>query len=1548
MVLTVIRNDRLFSSTLPPEVRGKHWVNDIDEQGEKRALTSIEAIDGIWTMCPCEGVELVMSNGEPVESVPLHHDEGLYRLRRKGEQFISLLVEKPGPSDKTFTKLGFKNDTVISIGRSPDCSFVLASPFVSSRHALLRLVGQEFTVIDTKSANGVFVNGQVIAKGGAVPLKVGDVIYILGLKIMVGKQFIAFNNPGGRLTVNKDLVQVPYAVQKLESQSEDSQITFETDYFYRSPRIKRSVEHKEFDIEEPPAATVEEDTPAIVRIGPSLGMALASVMMGLFMVTNMMGGSGSPLRALPMIGMMVTMVLGAVLWPNLSKSYNTKKAAEKEAKRRVTYAAYLDKVRSELLAESALQAEILMENRISVGECFERVIARDRRLFERTGMQDDFLELRIGMGDVELDAAVKWPQDKLSLEEDALKMRVLEFSRIPQIVQGVPLALSLVEDFATGIVGDRADAFAFLRGLVVQIVALHAPNEVKIVLFGNGEERPEWEFMCALPHVFDDAFASRFIATSNDEASEVSLRIERELQQRRESQKVDVVTDYGIYYVVLVTNHSLASKVDCIKSINSQRKNLGFSTLTLAGDIRNLPKECTRIIDLGTRCAGQENQVAQLFNPNDATGSQKTFSPDIFVRMDQADTLTAALADIEMDTAQGSAKLAKSVGFLEMFEAAKVEHLNVVSRWQENNPCVSLATPVGIDTGGGHFLLNIHEDYHGPHGLIAGMTGSGKSEFIICYILSLAVNYRPDELSFVLIDYKGGGLAGAFDNEKARLPHLAGTITNLDGAAINRSLISIQSELRRRQDAFNQARDVAGLGTMDIYKYQELRRQGVVNDPIPHLLIISDEFAELKSQQPEFMDQLISAARIGRSLGVHLILATQKPSGVVNDQIWSNARFKVCLKVAEAADSREMLKRPDAAELVDAGRFYLQVGYNEYFALGQSAYAGTKYRALERFVKKKDNSVVLISNTGRGLLSTKPEMRGEATGSTMPESVAILDHLVAVSEDLKLKAPALWLEPIPALITSDSLLEKYSQEGGLSLGDSGVLEPIIGELDDPYNQQQLPLSLPLTVEGNVLIYGSTGSGKATLVSSMLYTLLKTHSPRTFNAYLLDFGAETLGAFREAPHVGDVVFATDAERIERLFRMLVDELERRRKILSVYDGGFVAYTQQNNPPEPLPSILVVIHGFEIFTELFEKQLDGLAGLTRDGLRCGISFVLTCTRANGVSYRLLPNFKQKLALKLNSNDDYLSILGSMRNVVIPHDYARGLVKLDKIYEFQGAQASVDGRESETIRALCHKLALQVAKTGPQAYRAWSIPALPEVVTAASLTDTIDFAQQVPLGFAKDSIEVATFDFKRTPVLMVLGEDEMLEARFLAGLIEVLRRAEKVPTIILDPDSLLKDSIDRYNEKYESSAGNPVAYFASRADVTGFLGDVFEGNRVIEGSFLIGVSLKSIVESLDSTLKTGFEQFVTTGAYRHLRGLVLSGEPSRFSSFGFEAWYRELASFGDGVWVGDGFGNQNTLKTGRILPLFREQLKKDFGFLVFKGNATLIKHVVADEDQ
>lgn len=274
---------------------------------------------------------------------------------------------------------------------------------------------------------------------------------------------------------------------------------------------------------------------------------------------------------------------------------------------------------------------------------------------------------------------------------------------------------------------------------------------------------------------------------------------------------------------------------------------------------------------------------------------------------------------------------------------------------EKNNSSKSLAVPLGARAAGDYVYLNLHEKAHGPHGLVAGTTGSGKSEILQSYILSLAVNFNPYEVAFLLIDYKGGGMSKMF----TALPHLLGTITNLDGSQSMRALASIKSELARRQSIFNQ------YDVNHINNYNKLFKNGEAEEPLPHLFLISDEFAELKKEQPEFMSELVSAARIGRSLGVHLILATQKPTGVVDDQIWSNSKFKLALKVQNEADSKEILKTADAANITLPGRAYLQVGNNEIYELFQSAWSGAAYNEEEQ-KEKVDDRVYVLNEIGQG------------------------------------------------------------------------------------------------------------------------------------------------------------------------------------------------------------------------------------------------------------------------------------------------------------------------------------------------------------------------------------------------------------------------------------------------------------------------------------------------------------------------------------------------------------------------------------------------------
>ena len=423
----------------------------------------------------------------------------------------------------------------------------------------------------------------------------------------------------------------------------------------------------------------------------------------------------------------------------------------------------------------------------------------------------------------------------------------------------------------------------------------------------------------------------------------------------------------------LIMDHSIMEYLD------KEGDNLGFSIIYTTNMRANLPENIGTIVMLHN-----SGQATLLMEEKEEKNLSFELSDTSGINLEWMARNLSTLEHM-----QGiSAQIPESITFFEMYQVEHPEELDIAKRWKKNHAAKSLAVPLGVRAKEDYVNLNLHEKAHGPHGLVAGTTGSGKSEIIQSYILSLAVNYHPYEVAFLLIDYKGGGMAGLFRN----LPHLLGTITNLDGAQSMRAMASIKSELARRQKIFS------SYDVNHINAYHKLFQNGEAKEPLPHLFIISDEFAELKKEQPDFMTELVSAARIGRSLGVHLILATQKPTGVVDDQIWTNSKFKLALMVQNEADSKEILKTPDAANITIPGRAYLQVGNNEIYELFQSAWSGASYVS-EKEEEKVDDRVYLVNDLGQGELINEDLSDEHASGGNMMTQLdATVDYIHRVYE----------------------------------------------------------------------------------------------------------------------------------------------------------------------------------------------------------------------------------------------------------------------------------------------------------------------------------------------------------------------------------------------------------------------------------------------------------------------------------------------------------------------------------------------------------------------
>ncbi len=1500
MNVSLLTQNHASSITLPEKVHGTYKISIVEDEVE--VSVQIEARDGSWFFSPCRGVDILDESGTTLDNMQL--ESGCIRvIQHEALKEKSLvLVEESTADTAEFGKWLIRDGAAVTLGRGEDNAVIVGNEYVSKHHLSLSYVADSWTLTDLKSANGTYVNGRRCV--GSQALSYGDVVAVMGVRVIVGRRYFAINNPNGIVRISSPGLEAYLPQEVVEREPGE---IIQEEQFYRSPRFKRDIVPYRLKIDLPPQDQIGDEIPMMMAVGPAMTMGMASMASGIYGVMN-----GNTMSAITS----GCMLMGTVLWPILSRKYEKKKKAKKEAMRLYKYRSYLDRLKSGFLEESVYQREIQLENVVSIEDCENRILNRSRNLWERAQSQNDFLQVRVGTGDIDLQTDIQCPERKFEIEEDILEEELYALMDEPKKLIEVPIAVSLFENYVTGVIGDRRAVNDFVNGLIIQLASLYSYDEVKLVFITGTQD---FSYVRWLPHAWSDDKNQRYYATNVDNLRELASFFEREVEARGELSE-DQLPAAMPYYVVFALDRELSIRADFIKDICKATTNRNFSVLCFYDELRYLPKECSNVIELRSEKEGV------IYDKNDTSGATIEFCPDVYVPRTRMDHLCISAANISMSISDSGYQLPKMITFLEMFDAGKVEHLNVVSRWRENDPTKSLGAQVGVNPYGDPFILDLHEKKDGPHGLVAGMTGSGKSEFIMTYILSLAINYSPEEVAFILIDYKGGGMAKTFED----LPHTAGIITNLDGAAVNRSLISIQSELKRRQAIFAQVSSQSGISNIDIYKYQKMHREGKVSEPLQHLFIISDEFAELKTQQPEFMAQLVSAARIGRSLGVHLILATQKPAGVVDDQIWSNSRFRVCLKVQDKADSMDMLKRPEAAELQDTGRFYLQVGYNEFFQMGQSAWAGAPYYPADHVEVQLDDSVDVVDNVGRIIVSNRLDKKKALFKNPSKQIDTITEYISQIAQMENIVVRQLWLEPIPEFIYVNSLREKYHWQ------KTSEINPVIGEYDDPMNQAQHLLTLPLTKKGNAVVYGMAGGGKTTFMTSFVFSLISSYTPEEVNLYIVDFASETLTAFSKAPHVGDVVLSHEKEKTENLVKLLLGQMQTRKKLLAEYGGDFVAYNKDASVK--LPTIVTCIHGYAAFADLYEAQVPAIMQLTRESSKYGIYFVLTGIATSDIGFRLLQSFGQVFALQLADEADYASMVGKTDGLIPAKFKGRGLAKFDNVYEFQVAHA-LDGDSMHTeLREYCAKARAKARITARR------IPVLPEVVDMDFIREYVEKGSlNVPIGVETATMEVSYFDMARNYITTVQSRDDEY-ITFANELSKMLVYEVGSTTKIFDSESLHDEisDADLCHSVPEISAGVEELFKTVVERHNARKAAMENGEAAPEYERLVVhiVGLLSLRSMLDEKHTEMLDLIFERGAVALGVHIIISDSSKNISSFAYSKWFKANFSASDAVWIGGGITDQFVIKTTKTTSEMYGELDSRYGFSVFKGRATKIK--------
>ena len=593
----------------------------------------------------------------------------------------------------------------------------------------------------------------------------------------------------------------------------------------------------------------------------------------------------------------------------------------------------------------------------------------------------------------------------------------------------------------------------------------------------------------------------------------------------------------------------------------------------------------------------------------------------------------------------------------------------------------------------------------------------------------------------------------------------------------------------------------------------------------------------------------------------------------------------------------------------------MQVGFDEYFVLGQSAWSGAPYFPSDTVDKKLDNSIDFVSNIGT-TIAQADDTEQKVIKDSGEQLTNIVKYLHEIAKKKNINSRNLWLEEIPETIYLEKIKNKYNFKR-----KEGSINPIIGEYDDPYNQSQGLVDMQLSIYGNTLIYGNASSGKETLLSTMIYDLINTYSSKEVQMYLLDFGTEALKIYKDAPHVGDVILASDDEKLSRFFSMIQNEIINRKSLLSNYNGDYNLYIKSN---DNMPMIVVVINSYETFVELYESKYDDtFLSITREGIKCGIVFVATVSSYNDMRYRLTQNFKQKIALQINKEDDYYNIFENVGKKRVPDIFGRGLVKLDggEVYEFQTAKISPPEDYNVQVKEMIEE------QKQVNEIKAKNIPIMPKKVTFDLLEDYLKSIKSVPIGILKNNLSVYTYDFKSNYITIISSRNIEDSIQFTVNVLIQLDELKDVKVELFDAERMIKT--DRINLKeefmkflYEVQDNKKKDIICVIVGIDRFLNESDE----IKNNFL--ATLKQIEE------------------YENCNFVIVENV-NKLKNHEYDEWYKAYVSKDNGIWVGNGIDSQYIINISSDRKELINNCGKSYGYIVKQGMAQMIKLVEMKED-
>ncbi|GAB2476093.1 type VII secretion protein EccC [Jatrophihabitans fulvus] len=1082
---------------------------------------------------------------------------------------------------------------------------------------------------------------------------------------------------------------------------------------------------------------------------------------------------------------------------------------------RERYLDYLEELSERLLAEEtgALRTARIVDPDPAA---LPGVVLDPARRWDRRRADSDFLRLRLGTGTVAWrEVTVPDSGEPTQPTDEFMKAEAERLAERYRTAPGLPLPVPLDRAGDVAVVGPSAAVAAAARALLAQAAAFHAPDDVAIALAVPPDRGAEWLPLGWLPHVLDDGLRDGPVPArrigrdlpglARTMAGELSSRATIAAEARRGLSGSDTARLAPRLLVLSDSRGDVAVPMP-LPDATLTPADAGITVLHLVTERLHEPSDVTIRITVDDEGAVTVEDLRDPDAPVVTTGSLDPCPPALLAGVARSlAALRLSRSTLAEQVQVGSVDTAALLG------VERPEELDVAALWQPRAPLDFLRVPIGVDDGGAPLLLDLKESAQlgmGPHGLCVGATGSGKSELLRTLVATLAVTHPPDDLAMVLVDYKGGAAFAPF----AALPHVAGLIDNLadEPGLIERVHASLQGEIVRRQRVLRDAGNLAGVDD-----YRALRDERPDLPPLPHLLVVIDEFGELLTAQGDFIDLFLTIGRIGRSIGVHLLLSSQRIEAGKLKGLETYLSYRLGLRTFSEAESQVVLDTGDAFHLPSLpGYGFLKVDTSVYTRFRSAFVSGPATRTVEARPAPGEDPAggrrVLQQPLYPGLLAangvdTRTDPSAALPDRAVRETVlgALLERVGSAAADGR-PTRTIWLPPLPRATTLDRVV------GRTARGPRGVqfatrVPPMhvpVGALDDPARQRQEPWLLDLTAAGgHAAVIGGPQAGKTTWLRTLVAGLALTHTPSEVSVYGLDLAGEGLAVLREFPHVGGVAVRTDRERLLRTMDELTGMLDHRELVFRDHSVDSMADLRRRRAAgdvTELPSadVVLVVDGAGTLKTDHEELEERVTDLLVRGPGFGVHVVLSLLRWNDLKIALQPTIGTRVELRLNDPGDSvldrklaatLSKAPPGRALLVDTRTGDTLVAQTALPRSDGRVPEVDDRDPDADATADVTDALRdlgrASGTAWDGRRAPAVRVLPATVRPEDLPDEIDEPDAVPIGIAEATLAPATLDlFGRDQHLLVLGDAGCGKTTLLRGIAAGLAARHSTEELVL----------------------------------------------------------------------------------------------------------------------------------------------------------------------